>query len=188
MAHLWPSGARFSFNCYRHSTVMVVRRRGGVPEYILSREGVTQGDPLSMLLYGLAMTPLALILQREEPGVVWAWYADDAALSGPPAAVANGMRLLLRYGPARGYFPFPAKSILIDAPPEDSPGGRLLSEFSFKAPGGSRYLDGFLGRGTARESWVGEKVAAWTESVRDLARVAVRHPQAALAGLTRSLQ
>ena len=188
VAHLWPSGARFSFNCYRHSTVMVVRRRGGTPEYILSREGVTQGDPLSMLLYGLAMTPLALILQREEPGVVWAWYADDAALSGPPAAVANGMRLLLRYGPARGYFPCPAKSILIDAPPEDSPGGRLLAEFSFEAPAGSRYLGGFLGKGAARESWVGEKVAAWTESVRDLARVAVRHPQAALAGLTRSLQ
>ena len=98
------------------------------------------------------------------------------------------MRLLLRYGPARGYFPCPAKSILIDAPPEDSPGGRLLAEFSFEAPAGSRYLGGFLGKGTARESWVGEKVAAWTESVRDLARVAVRHPQAALAGLTRSLQ
>ena len=61
-------------------------------------------------------------------------------------------------------------------------------EFSFEAPEGSRYLGGFLGKRCSRDSWVGAKVAAWAEAVRDLARVAVRHPQAALAGLTRSLQ
>ncbi|KAI2493136.1 hypothetical protein MHU86_21397 [Fragilaria crotonensis] len=44
--HRWANGARFSFNCYRHSAQLLLRRRGGDCEIILSREGVTQGDPL----------------------------------------------------------------------------------------------------------------------------------------------
>ena len=53
-----------------------------------------------MLLYGLAMTPLALILQREDSNIIWVWCTDDAILSSPPAVVANEMRLLQRYEPA----------------------------------------------------------------------------------------
>ena len=26
--HLWANGARFSFNCYRHSAQLILRRRG----------------------------------------------------------------------------------------------------------------------------------------------------------------
>ena len=188
VAHIWLSGARFAFNCYRHLTMMVVRRRGAAAGFILSREGVTQGDPLSMLLYGLVMTPLALILRWEEPNVIWTWYVDTVALSGLPVTVANGIRLLQRFGLTRGYYSCPAKSILIDASPKDSHRARLLAELDFKSPEGSRYLGGYLGRRAAQETWVGDKVVVWTEAVLDLARVAMRHPQAALAGLTWSLQ
>ena len=57
--HLWAAGARFSFNCYRHFSQLILRRRGEPCSILLSQEGVTQGDPLSMVLYGLALTPLA---------------------------------------------------------------------------------------------------------------------------------
>ena len=53
--HKWPSGARFAFNCYSHAGHIVLR---GAFEWLLSREGVTQGDPLSMVIYGLALLPL----------------------------------------------------------------------------------------------------------------------------------
>ena len=48
--HRWANGARSSYNCYRHSAQLLLRWCGGDCEIILSREGVTQGDPLSMVL------------------------------------------------------------------------------------------------------------------------------------------
>ena len=59
MRHRWPSGARFAFNCYKHWTQLILRQPGDFPVTILSREVVTQGDPLSMVLYGITLVPLA---------------------------------------------------------------------------------------------------------------------------------
>jgi hypothetical protein len=58
--HQWASGAQFAFNCYRHSATLILRRPGHPNCYVLhSREGVTQGHPLAMVIYGLAMPPLS---------------------------------------------------------------------------------------------------------------------------------
>jgi hypothetical protein len=43
--HRWAAGARFSFNCYRHSAQLILRRKGQTGYTLLSREGVSQGDP-----------------------------------------------------------------------------------------------------------------------------------------------
>eukprot|EP00957_Ditylum_brightwellii_P091720 6983774-Ditylum_brightwellii.AAC.1 len=47
--HVWPSSCRYAFNTYRHWKILVVR--GG--KCLYSKEGVTQGDPLAMILYAL---------------------------------------------------------------------------------------------------------------------------------------
>ncbi len=65
--HRWAAGARFAFNCYRHSAQLILRRKGQTGYTLLSREGVTQGDPLSMVLYGLALLPLAATLRQAHP-------------------------------------------------------------------------------------------------------------------------
>ena len=117
--HLWPSGARFSYNCYRHHALLVVRATDGHDgEWLVSKEGVTQGDPLSMVIYGLAMMPLATYLKSAVPNALQTWYADDAAAGGKFDELRVYFKLLLKYGPARGYFPEPAKSILVVPPPD----------------------------------------------------------------------
>ena len=78
------------------SSILIVRRNGRACYVILSEEGVTQGDPLSMVLYGLALLPLAEALRTAVPSVVQPWYADDAAMSGPAKGVAEAMELLER--------------------------------------------------------------------------------------------
>ena len=57
LGHRWPTGARFAFNCYRHCAQYILRQSGEPPVTILSREGVTQGDSLLMVLYGITLAP-----------------------------------------------------------------------------------------------------------------------------------
>jgi hypothetical protein len=186
--HRWANGARFSFNCYRHSAQLLMRRRGGNCEIILSREGVTQGDPLSMVLYGLALTPLAETIRAAVPTVVQPWYADDAAMAGPVDGIAEAQRLLLELGPRRGYFPEPDKSILIVPFATPPPALEPIAEFNFRHEEGHRYLGGFVGTGAAEAAWVDPQVQQWIEGVHRLAAAARRYPQTAYAGLSQSLQ
>ena len=97
--HRWPMGARYAFNCYRYAAQLVVRRPQTAGYVVLSREGVTQGCPLAMLLYGLALSSLAEELRAAVPGVVQPWYADDAAMAGRASEVSSLMEALTRLGP-----------------------------------------------------------------------------------------
>eukprot|EP00957_Ditylum_brightwellii_P151130 11507743-Ditylum_brightwellii.AAC.1 len=65
-----------------------MRRPGEEPLILHSKEGVTQGDPLSMIIYGIALVPLATIIWMQEKDVMAPFYADDALLDGPAKANA----------------------------------------------------------------------------------------------------
>jgi hypothetical protein len=81
--HEWPSGARFAFNCYPHwATGAVIRGKGGTVVLIFSKEGVTQGDPLSIFGYGIGILSLIRRLKIEIPAVKQPWYANDAGAGG----------------------------------------------------------------------------------------------------------
>ena len=83
---LWavrPSGAQFTFNCYRHWATLVVRDIGyGSGHFLHSKEGVTQGDPLAMIAYDIGVLPLIRELREAHPCVTHPWYADDAGAGG----------------------------------------------------------------------------------------------------------
>ena len=49
-------------------------------EKLLSEEGTTQGDPLAMPMYALALLPL--INSLSDDAIKQIWYADDAASCG----------------------------------------------------------------------------------------------------------
>ena len=56
--HEWPSGEQFEFNCYRHWATLVIRAGDGTGHFLYSKEGVTQGDTLTMVAYGMGILPL----------------------------------------------------------------------------------------------------------------------------------
>ena len=186
--HTWAAGSRFAFNCYRHSAQLILRQHGKPGYILLSEEGVTQGGPLSMILYGLALVPLAARLRAAHPDVLQAWYADDSALKGKSRAIGAAMTLLLRLGPERGYFLAPAKSIFICAPAGRDAAQQNLATFKFTYCAGHRYVGGFLGTDDALGQWLDPKIQQWVEGVETLGKVAHRYPQTAYAGLSMSLQ
>ena len=49
---LWPRCCCFLFNTYRGYAKLIVK---GCDEFLYSREGVMQGDPMSMLIYSIAV-------------------------------------------------------------------------------------------------------------------------------------
>jgi hypothetical protein len=188
VGHRWAAGARFAFNCYRHQALLILRRRGDSCYTLLSEEGVTQGDPLAMVLYGIAMCPLAERLQAAVPEVIQPWYADDAAMAGKASKVRKAMKLLQRWGPDRGYFPEPDKSIVICLPAQRERCQHLLRNFQFRYKDGHRYVGGYLGTDAARHEWIDPQIQKWVSGIKKLSKVALRYPQTAYAGLAKSLQ
>ena len=80
--HLWLSGDCFFFNWYRHWSLLVLRNVNGTASILNSREGVTQGGPLAMIVYGIGILPLIKNLERAIPDVTHPWYTDDAGALG----------------------------------------------------------------------------------------------------------
>ena len=77
--HHWLAGARFALNCYRHWEQLLIRQPGEPSVTILIRYRLTQGDPLLMVLYGIALVPLAKELRAADLGLLSPFFADDAA-------------------------------------------------------------------------------------------------------------
>ena len=111
--HRWPAGARFAFNCYRHWEQLLLHQPGEPPVTIMSREGVAQGDPLLMVLYRITLVPLPKELRAADPGLLSTFYADDAFFDGSARRSAQLLKLLMKRGTDREYFPAPAKSLFI---------------------------------------------------------------------------
>ncbi len=76
---------------------------GRLAVLIRSEEGVSQGDPLAMALYGVALMPLAEQVKRDVPRHTTPFYADDTAAAGQVEKNAEVMRSLVVHGPKCGY-------------------------------------------------------------------------------------
>ena len=94
---------------------MVRNTSDGSGHFLHSKEGVTQGDPLAMIAYGIGVLPLIRDLRRAHPRVMQPWYADDAGAEGQFGDVMAHFRDLQLRGPAQEYFPEPTNSILVVA-------------------------------------------------------------------------
>ena len=144
-----------------------------------------------MVLYGITLVPLAKELRAADPGLLSPFYADDAAFDGSSQRSAQLLKRLMERGPDQGYFPKPAKSILI----LDTPGQEEAARREFSAEGivlnfviGSRYLGDYIGPQEDLEVWVKPQVEAWAHGVRFLVKIARQHSQSAYAALGMFLQ
>ena len=144
-----------------------------------------------MVLYGITLAPLSKELRVADLWLFSPFYADDAAFDGSERRSAQLLKLLMKMGPHRGYFPEPAKYLFIS----DTPGQKEAAKREFSIEGltlnfvsGSWYLGAYLSPQEELEAWVKPQVEAWAHGVIVLGKISRRHPQSAYTGLGMSLK
>ena len=101
-----------------------------------------------MVLYGLALLPLAEVMREADPGVLKPWYADDTAMQGSVRRNANILRAFMEKGPFHGYFPEPEKSWNVCAEERGEEESRKYFDvegLKVRFTRGHRYLGGLCG-------------------------------------------
>ena len=139
---------------------------------MLARKGYTQGDPLSIFLYGMRVFPLIRKLKELHIDCVQPWYADNAAVLEAFQQLNFLYEDILRLGPGYGYIPNPSKwkvvvhlqHVVVVVDFFNTHGGR-----GFKICTGSRYLGGYIGKDIGCNEYVPKKVLGCTSTVNELA-------------------
>ena len=159
----------------------------GTSEYILSKERVTQGDPLSMLMYDIAVLPLIQALVNCEK---WDhnWCADDLACVAKLPRLCKWFERLVKMGPDFRYYPNPQKSIVVVDSKDEAEAHRLFDEFRVTVATGQCFLGSFIGNQEGTPEYVKQKVEIWTRNVEKLIKATESQPRAAHVALTKSLQ
>ena len=83
-------------NSYKTASDLFIDKR-----VIKSQEGTTQGDPIAMAMYGVAILPLIDML--EDQNLTHKWYADDGNVAGSLESLRFVLDKLYEHGSAFGY-------------------------------------------------------------------------------------
>jgi len=182
-------------NFYRSPTRIFLQDGTDVFE-LLSCEGTTQGCPLAMSMYALALVPLMNKVRNLCKPV---WFADDASGCDKLANLLKWYRLLFKLGPSYGYFVNPVKCVLVvksdqfeDAMDMFASTGIEVRTDGAKDTGtevsteGARHLGASIGSNAFKNSFVRSKVKVWIDSIMMLSDIAQSEPHAAFVVFTHS--
>ena len=173
------------------SIITALRNSYGTPsnlyvngKTLLSQEGTTQGDPLAMSMYGIALLPLMDLVNEE--GVLQKWYADDGNVAGSIESLRNLFEKLKLDGPAFGYNI--NKCHLIT---KDSSLGKakdLFKDEDVELVAGHRVLGSVIGSPEACHAFQSSKLTEYTNIVNKLASHAKKSPQNVYHAFTKGVQ
>ena len=136
-------------------------------DFLYSKEGVTQGDPISMYMYAIATLPLIRTL-KDISKWTQIWYADDSCVGGSLSNIKEWFNHLCKVGPTYGYYPKPCKSYLIVNESNFANAKEVFKDTDVKIVKGGRLLGGFVGDKAKRDLFVTEKVQTWCKSIEKI--------------------
>ena len=176
--------AQVLVNTCRHPVHLFIPGSGEIP----STEGTTQGDPLAMAMYAIAITPLITKLKERCPNVKQAWYADDATGASTYSNLRSWWDELIRLGPLFGYYPNSSKTYLVVREEHKESASQAFTDTGVNVISeGKRHLGAAIGSHSFTVEYVSRKVQEWSEEVQRLAHVAISQPHAAYAAFTHGL-
>lgn len=184
-------------NAYRTPTRIFMTDDNGSFEF-LSQEGTTQGCPLAMAMYAMALAPL---LKELHPLCHQVWYADDATGCDTFVRMRAWFDALQALGPKYGYFPKPSKCILLVKPDRLAEAQEIFkgTDVSLKIEGakdsgveinttGTRHLGAAVGTHEFKIAYVNKKIDGWIAALKKITMVAASQPHAAFSAFTQCMQ
>ena len=156
---------------------------------ILSSEGTTQGDPLSMPIYALTTIPLINQAQAAAEDVTQCWFADDAGAGGFLKDLLQWPgRTLADVGQRYGYFVNPPKTWLVVKEKHYQAATSLFRSTGIQITTRGRPLLGApLGDPDYHQEYLKFKVSSLVSRIRTLASIVTTEPHAAYAPFTHGL-
>ena len=181
ISYICPTISAFIKNCYNSPSRLVII--GG--KKLKSNDGTTQGDPVSMAIYGIGVTPLISMLidiaatsTESQVGVLA--YADDFLAAEKLDDLRKWRDTLTIIGPKFGYYPESTKTWLVVKPYVSQRTNKIFSGTKIKiASEGHRYLAGIFSAEEFKYTYMGEKVMEWINQLEVLSKIAVVEPQTA---------
>ena len=182
--YLCPPLFRFLNNTYKEP----VKLHLGDGSFIMSEEGVTQGDPLAMHMYALSTRKIIDTLDQETENVTQVWFADDSAGGGKLGDVLAWWTILNDVGPKYGYHPKASKTWLVVKNPDMMVRARQLFGDEVKITcEGHRHIGSALGNDDFKKEFVLCKVEKWLVDLHQLVSIAKEEPQVALSAFNTGL-
>ena len=123
----------------------MIRTGDGTGHFLHIKDGVTQGDPLTMILYGLWILLLIQYLWKAHPIVTQPWYADDPASGRTFSGICQHLDNLMVRGLLRGYFPDPTRRILVVSAWNVPHAEIFFCGYCLKVVVGGQYMERFVG-------------------------------------------
>lgn len=176
-----PALQNAASNSYSHPSKLFVNGRT-----MLSEEGCTQGDPLAMCIYGIAILPLIEKINRSD--VTQKWYADDGNVAGKLSSLRHLFDDICKHGPPHGYSVNAPKCQLII---KDDALQEALSCFSgtnVEITLGTRVLGSVIGNSETCNLFIDKKVKEHVGMLTKLSEFASVSPHASYSCLTKGIQ
>ena len=181
-----PPMAIYISNCYSTPSRLFVL--GGVE--ILSSEGTTEGDLLSMPVYAIGITPLLEVIKPStsgDHGVKHAAFADDLGGACELWHLRRWWDNIVIVGPKLGHYPNVSKSWLVVKPIKEEKARQIFRDTNIKVTTeGRSYLGGYIGSESGQSKYADELVSSWCDQLTVLSKIARSEPQAAYTAFVSS--
>ena len=187
ISRLCPIAYVYAYNCYTpHARLFIVGGRE-----LRSKEGTTQGDPVSMALYGLGLIPLLSKIKRDDlsKNVQHVAYADDLTGGGRIRALRKWFDNIVLYGPSFGYDAEPSKSWLVVKESEYDEAVEVFKDTDVNiTKRGKKHLGAVVGQIEYRKEFLADLVENWVREIDALSSIASHEPQSAYTAFTMSIR
>ena len=178
---LCPPLSKILINTYREDVRLSIDG-----ETLLLQEGTTQGDPLAMAMYTIAVNPLIHRLKHDTTKQIW--FADDTTAGGKFNNLREWWDCLINIGPEYGYFTNASKTwLIVKEGYKDEATSTFEGTQVVITEEGQKYLGSGIGKETFIESYVQQKVTTWIDELDRPSSISITQPHAAFTAFTHGL-